>query len=245
MNIKSEINIIQKRLLDRLNVRKGSTLFTIIQEISRQAFATGTFSVKQKNSTLAKKCAVTTSTISRNLKKLKTKCTDLITIEQDRNCEERFASLIFTFNCKANLQLENQMSNDLSNGVQTEHVKDSNKPTEVAENTSNSTTNPLDFISKSNKDLILNNVNKVQIENIIFDTYLEFKKQGIDKTLFNKVLCEINHKSGIKNFGAYLRGSLKKVVENISNKKSEENNVYVKSNYNLTNLSWHYDWIRD
>ena len=55
MNIKSEINIIQKQLLDRLNVRKGSTLFTIIQEISRQAFAKASFIVSHKKILLLQK----------------------------------------------------------------------------------------------------------------------------------------------------------------------------------------------
>ncbi len=35
MNIKSEINQLQKSILERLNVRTGSTLYIIIQEISR------------------------------------------------------------------------------------------------------------------------------------------------------------------------------------------------------------------
>ncbi|MFJ5751650.1 hypothetical protein ACIP97_24255 [Peribacillus frigoritolerans] len=97
MNIKSEINIIQKRLLERLNVKTGSTMFTIIEAITRQAYAKDSFVVSQKNSTLAEKCKVTASTISRNLKKIKEKCTDLITIEQNRNVEEKFAALVFTF----------------------------------------------------------------------------------------------------------------------------------------------------
>ena len=156
MNIKGEINIIQKQLLDRLNVRKGSTLFTIIQEISRQAFAKASFIVSQKNSTLAKKCGVTASTISRNLKKLKEKCADLITIEQNRNTEEKFAALVFTFvpqvTCEENSHAKSEMSNDLSNGQQTEPVKDFNEPLEEAQNTSSLTTNPLVLNKKHNKD---------------------------------------------------------------------------------------------
>lgn len=81
MCIKSDINYIQKRLLERLNVKTGSTLFTIIEAISQQAYAKCSFVVSQKNSTLAVKCDVTTSTISRNLKKIKDKCADLIQIE--------------------------------------------------------------------------------------------------------------------------------------------------------------------
>lgn len=68
MCIKSDINYIQKRLLERLNVKTGSTLYTIIEAISQQAYAKASFVVSQKNSTLAIKCDVTASTISRNLK---------------------------------------------------------------------------------------------------------------------------------------------------------------------------------
>src|SRR3954453_22964529 len=149
MNIKSEINIIQKQLLDRLNVRKGSTLFTIIQEISRQAFAKASFVVSQKNSTLAKKCDVTASTISRNLKKLKEKGADLITIEQNRNTEEKFAALVFTF-------IPQEMSNGMSNGEQTELVNDTNEPIEMAENLSSLSTNPLVLSKNNNKDFNTN-----------------------------------------------------------------------------------------
>ncbi len=48
MCIKSEINHIQKRLLERLNVKNRSTLFTIIEAISQQAYAKGSFVVSQK-----------------------------------------------------------------------------------------------------------------------------------------------------------------------------------------------------
>ena len=68
--------------------------------------------MSQKNSTLAIKCDVTASTISRNLKKIKDKCADLIQIEQNRNVTEQFASLVFTLipqtDCKENLQLESK-----------------------------------------------------------------------------------------------------------------------------------------
>ncbi|MCI4251570.1 hypothetical protein MRP26_21865 [Bacillus sp. CCB-MMP212] len=53
--------------------------------------------MSQKNSTLATRCNVTASTISRNLKKIKDKGADLIQIEQNRNVSEQFASLVFTF----------------------------------------------------------------------------------------------------------------------------------------------------
>src|SRR4051794_23939308 len=162
MNIKSEINQLQKQLLERLNVRKGSTLFTIIQEISRQAFAKASFTVSQKNSTLAKKCDVTASTISRNLKKLKEKCSDLITIEQNRNSEERFASLVFTF-------IPQEMSNGMSIGEQTEPVNTGAELNEVAENPSSLSTNPLILIKNNNKDFNTNIVKQdVNQDNIIF-----------------------------------------------------------------------------
>ncbi|MFZ0445566.1 MAG: hypothetical protein WAM95_13275 [Bacillus sp. (in: firmicutes)] len=250
MNIKSEINIIQKQLLDRLNVRKGTTLFTIIQEISRQAFVKASLTVSQKNSTLAKKCNVTPSTISRNLKKLKEKCADLITIEQNRNNEEKFAALVFTFNCKENLQLENEMSNGMSNGQQTEQIKDSNEPIKQAENTSSLSTNPLILIKNNNKDFNTNIVKQdVNQDNIIFDTYMEFKQQGIDKTLFNKVLSEVQNKRGIRNFGAYLRGALSKVINHMNSKKKA--NDYMKfydylintTNYDLNQSPLEYDWL--
>lgn len=48
MCIKNEINHIQKRLLERLNVKTGSTLFTIIEAISQQAYAKCSFVVSQK-----------------------------------------------------------------------------------------------------------------------------------------------------------------------------------------------------
>lgn len=48
MDIKNEINHIQKRLLERLNVKNRSTLFTIIEAISQQAYAKGSFVVSQR-----------------------------------------------------------------------------------------------------------------------------------------------------------------------------------------------------
>jgi hypothetical protein len=90
-NFKGEINKLQKIMLDRLNTRRGTTLFKIIEAISQQAFAKNSLKVSQKNSTLAKKAGVTASTISGNLKKIKEKCADIMEITQNRNCEERFA----------------------------------------------------------------------------------------------------------------------------------------------------------
>jgi hypothetical protein len=259
MEIKSEINQLQKRLLDRLNVRKGSTLFIIIQEISRQAYAKASFTVSQKNSTLAKKCNVTASTISRNLKKLKEKCADLITIEQNRNIEEKFAALVFTF-VPQEPPLEDSgqnqvMSNGMSNGEQTEHINTSAEPVEVAENPSSLSTTPLVLIKNQNKDFNINIVKQdVNQDKVIFDTYMEFKQLGIDKTLFNKVLAEIKNKRGIRNFGAYLKGALNKVADHITSKK-KGNDLMIfydeiieeqpTTNYNLSNVPFHYDWLNN
>lgn len=204
MNIKSEVNFIQKQMLVRLNVRKGTTLFTIIEAITRQAYVKESFTVSQKNSTLAEKCNVTASTISRNLKKLKEKCSDLITIEQNRNVEEKFAALVFTFI---------PMSNGMTNGCQTKLVKDSNEGFEVANITSSLSTNHLVLSKNTNIDLIHNIVNKdVDNSNIIHKVFLEYTSNGISKTLFLKVLKEVENKQGINNYKAYLRGALDKVI---------------------------------
>ncbi|MBU7593563.1 helix-turn-helix transcriptional regulator [Metabacillus halosaccharovorans] len=248
MDIKSNINQLQKRLLDRLNVRKGSTLFTIIQEISRQAFAKASFTVSQKNSTLAKKCGVTASTISRNLKKLKDKCADLITIEQNRNTEEKFAALVFTFvpqsDCDTLSQLNQEMSNDLSNGQQTEPVKDFNKPDEVAENPTSLTTESHVLIKNHKKYINTSIVNNtVDKEKIIFDTYLEFKQQGINKTLFKRVLKEVENKQGIVNFKAYLRSCLKTVLFRVQVKQGLIDPMKkMKERMINSAIPW-YDWL--
>jgi len=225
MNVKSEINALQKRLLARLNVKTGSTLYTIIQEVSRQAYAKQSFVVSQKNSTLAEKCGVTASTISRNLKKIKEKCSDLLTIEQNRNIGEQFAALIFTFvqqsKCEENSHLK-QHQTETSNGEQTEQVNSGAEPVEIEECTSSfSSTHSLVYVSKSNKDLNNNIVNtdNVQQEKIINDAYIEFKKQGVDKDLFNRVLSEMKNKAGIRNLKAYLHKALTNVVNHMNFKR--------------------------
>ncbi|MET3407132.1 DNA-binding MarR family transcriptional regulator [Priestia aryabhattai] len=209
MNVKSEINALQKHLLTRLNVKTGSTLYIIIQEISRQAYAKQSFVVSQKNSTLAEKCGVTASTISRNLKKIKEKCADLLTIEQNRNTGEQFAALIFTF-------ISQEGQTEMSNGEQTEQVNSDAEPVEVAETRSSSfSTFPLVQSFKSNKDLNTNIVNKKNVQQeIIHNAYIRYKKH-INKTLFFKILTEIKNKKGIRNFKSYLEGALSKVANHI------------------------------
>ncbi|MED3986318.1 hypothetical protein P4646_20005 [Peribacillus simplex] len=239
MNCKSDINIIQKRLLDRLNVKIGSTMFTIIEAITRQAYAKDSFVVSQKNSTLAKKCKVTASTISRNLRKLKDKCADLITIEQNRNVEEKFASLVFTF-------IIEKGQTEMSNGGQTEPLNDTNVCHNEAEITSSLfSTNSLAYISNPNKDLIHNIVKQEDVsqDKIIYDTYLKFSKQGITKSLFNKVLSQVQKNKGIRSFGKYLTGALKKVV---GYKEANNNMEFVdeaKIKVDINKIPYYYDWI--
>lgn len=207
MNIKSEVNALQKRLLARLNVKTGSTLYIIIQEVSRQAYAKQSFVVSQKNSTLAEKCGVTASTISRNLKKIKEKCADLLTIEQNRNTGEQFAALIFTF-------ISQEGQTEMTNGEQTEEVNSDAEPVEVAEIPSNSFSKTnYNFYQNYNKNTNVNNDN-VQQEEIIHNAYIKFKKH-INKTLFCKILAEVKNKKGVRNFKAYLEGALSKVTNHI------------------------------
>ncbi|WP_337133860.1 hypothetical protein [Priestia megaterium] len=207
MNVKSEINALQKRLLARLSVKTGSTLYIIIQEVSRQAYAKQSFVVSQKNSTLAEKCGVTASTISRNLKKIKENCADLLKIEQNRNIGEQFAALIFTF-------ISQEHQTEMTNGEQTERVNSDAEPVEVAENTSNSFSKTnYNFYQNYNKNTNVNS-KKVQQEEIIHNAYIKFK-QHINKTLFFKILTEVKNKKGIRNFKKYFEGALSKVKNHI------------------------------
>ncbi|WP_432694178.1 hypothetical protein ACRBU7_03925 [Priestia aryabhattai] len=207
MNVKSEINALQKRLLARLSVKTGSTLYIIIQEVSRQAYAKQSFVVSQKNSTLAEKCGVTASTISRNLKKIKENCADLLRIEQNRNIGEQFAALIFTF-------ISQEHQTEMTNGEQTERVNSDAEPVEVAENTSNSFSKTnYNFYQNYNKNTNVNS-KKVQQEEIIHNAYIKFK-QHINKTLFFKILTEVKNKKGIRNFKKYLEGALSKVTNHL------------------------------
>ena len=223
MDIKNEINYIQTCLLDRLNVRKGSTLFTIIEAISRQAYAKGSFVVSQKNSTLAIKCGVTASTISRNLKKIKDKCADLIQIEQNRNTSEQFASLIFTLipqiTRKENSQLNDERQTDMSNGEQTEQINDDTVYHDIAESPSKSfSTHSVVYISNPNKVINTSIVKQEDViqNDIIHDEYVYARKKGINKKLFLKVIDGIKNKRGINSLRAYIRGAINNVINHIS-----------------------------
>ncbi|WP_255448925.1 hypothetical protein [Bacillus sp. BF9-10] len=230
MCIKSEINHIQKHLLERLNVKNGSTLFTIIEAISQQAYAKGSFVVSQKNSTLAVKCNVTASTISRNLKKIKDKCADLIQIEQNRNVTEQFASLVFTFisqshcekNSQSNCDKKSQLNENVkrtTNGVQTEQVNNDTDSHDIAESpTSNFYTHSEVYISNPNKVIDTGIVKQEDViqNDIIHDEYVYARKNGISRKLFLKVIDGIKNKRGINSLRAYIRGAINNVIHHIS-----------------------------
>ncbi|HDR7912663.1 TPA: hypothetical protein QCY05_001781 [Bacillus wiedmannii] len=223
MCIKNEINHIQKRLLERLNVKNGSTLFTIIEAISQQAYAKASFVVSQKNSTLAIKCDVTASTISRNLKKIKDKCADLIQIEQNRNVSEQFASLVFTLipqvTREENSQLNDECQTVVSNGEQTEECNDDTECHDIAESPSRSFSNHSEvYISNPNKVIDTSIVNNKDVEqnDIIHEEYIHARKNGISTKMFFKVIDEIKNKNNIRNLKSYIRGAINNVINHIS-----------------------------
>ncbi|OOR68507.1 hypothetical protein [Bacillus mycoides] len=223
MDIKNEINHIQKRLFERLNVKNRSTLFTIIEAISQQAYAKGSFVVSQKNSTLAIKCDVTASTISRNLKKIKDKCSDLIQIEQNRNVSEQFASLIFTLipqdTCEENSQLNDECQSVVSNGEQTEQVNDDTVCHDIAESPSSCFSNhSVVYSSNHNKVINTSIVNKEDViqNDIIHEEYVHARKNGISRKMFSKVIDEIKTKNNISNLQKYIRGTINNIINHIS-----------------------------
>lgn len=245
MCIKNEINHIQKRLLERLNVKNGSTLFTIIEAISQQAYAKASFVVSQKNSTLAIKCDVTASTISRNLKKIKDKCADLIKIEQNRNVTEQFASLVFTLipqdTCEENSQLKNECQTDMSNGEQTEECNDDTVYHDIAESPSRSFSNhSVVYSSTHNNNLNTSIVNKEDvIQNaIIHEEYVHARKNGISKKLFFKVVNGIKNKRGINSLKAYIRGAINNVIHHISFRRGEKT-------YDNPMNQFFYEWLHE
>lgn len=245
MCIKSDINYIQKRLLERLNVKTGSTLFTIIEAISQQAYAKCSFVVSQKNSTLAVKCDVTSSTISRNLKKIKDKCADLIQIEQNLNVSEQFASLVFTFIPQEERSGEIlppvKRQTDMSNGEQTEEVNDNTKCHDIAESPSRSFFNHSEvYISNQNKVINTSTVNKEDViqNDIIHEEYVFARKNGISKKMFSKVIDEIKNKNNISNLKAYIRGAINNIINHISFRNGTRK-------YKNPMSQLFYDWLND
>ncbi|PEM44865.1 hypothetical protein [Bacillus wiedmannii] len=245
MCIKSEINHIQKRLLERLNVKNRSTLFTIIEAISQQAYAKASFVVSQKNSTLAIKCDVTASTISRNLKKIKDKCADLIKIEQNRNVSEQFASLVFTLisqdNCDKMSQIQNECQTDMSNGEQTEQRNDDTEYHDIAESPSSCfSTHSVVYSFNPNKVIdtsIVKQEDVIQNE-IIHDEYVYARKNGISRKLFLKVIDGIKNKRGINSLRAYIRGAINNVIHHISFRRGEKT-------YDNPMNQFFYEWLQE
>ncbi|WP_246874073.1 hypothetical protein [Bacillus sp. RZ2MS9] len=245
MCIKSDINYIQKRLLERLNVKNRSTLFTIIEAISQQAYAKGSFVVSQKNSTLAIKCDVTASTISRNLKKIKDKCADLIQIEQNRNVTEQFASLVFTLipqvTREENSQLNDECQTDMSNGEQTEQRNDDMECHDIAESSSSCFSNHSIVYSSNHNKVIDTSIVKQEdvIQNdIIHDEYVYARKNGISRKLFLKVIDGIKNKRGINSLRAYIRGAINNVIHHISFRRGEKT-------YDNPMNQFFYEWLQE
>lgn len=245
MCIKNEINHIQKRLLERLNVKNRSTLFTIIEAISQQAYAKGSFVVSQKNSTLAIKCDVTASTISRNLKKIKDKCADLIQIEQNRNVTEQFASLVFTLIPQANSDKLSEINDEcqtvVTNGEQTEECNDDAVYHDIAESPSRSfSTHSEVYISNPNKVIDTSIVKQEDViqNKIIHEEYVHARKNGISKTLFFKVVNGIKNKRGINSLKAYIRGAINNVIHHISFRRGEKT-------YDNPMNQFFYQWLHE
>ncbi|PFT58075.1 hypothetical protein [Priestia megaterium] len=76
------------------------------------------------------------------------------------------------------------------------------------------------------------NKENVQQEQTIYEAYLEFKKQGINRELFDRVINDIKSKANIKNFKAYLYSALRNVVHH----KSLKNGTTVFRNQQLSNF---------
>lgn len=99
----------------------------------------------------------------------------------------------------------------------------------------------ISFQEINDKQKTLNNnvVNNVDHESINYELYLSFKSQGIDKSLFQKVLKQVeNKKEKISNYRNYLKGALNRVVEYLSlrNDNGEDGSGAIDI--------YGYDWIR-
>ncbi|MBQ4867466.1 hypothetical protein IHQ11_13255 [Priestia megaterium] len=113
----------------------------------------------------------------------------------------------------ANIYIIEQQCEELQQIEENEHPPES--PVEDLNIISNEIK---DDKQKSLNNTIVNNDN-VQQEKIINGAYIEFKKQGVDKNLFNRFLSEMKNKAGIRNFGAYLHKALTNVVNHMNLKR--------------------------
>ncbi|KQU25975.1 hypothetical protein ASG61_16765 [Bacillus sp. Leaf75] len=102
----------------------------------------------------------------------------------------------------ANIIIIEQQCEEIQDDIPLEHPPEHQNS--VSKETQNDKQKPLkkEFVNKEQGEQ----------ERIINNAYIEFKKQGIDKKLFNRVLGEIKSKTDIRNFGAYLYSCLRKVV---------------------------------
>ncbi|MED3945340.1 hypothetical protein [Priestia aryabhattai] len=142
---------------------------------------------------------------------------DLVSVHKAKRKNEQQSANIYIIEqqCEEPTQIENE-----------EHPTEqaSEHQNSVSKETQNGKQNPL-------SNTIVNNDN-VQQEKIINDAYIEFKKQGVDKGVFNRVLSEMKNKAGIRNFKAYLHKALTNVVNHMSLKRGTK----VFKNDNLSNF---------
>lgn len=99
---------------------------------------------------------------------------------------------------------------------QLDGIKD-DLPVETPSETHNTSFQEVDDKHKPlNKNIVKQDVDQ---SDKIFQLYLEYKKQGINKTVFNRVMAEVKNKRGIKNLVAYIKGALNNIVHKIEYKK--------------------------
>ncbi|MFT7830062.1 hypothetical protein [Priestia megaterium] len=111
-------------------------------------------------------------------------------------------------------------------------IENEEHPTEQASEHQNSVSKETqNGKQKPLNNTVVNNDN-VQQDKIINDAYIEFKKQGVDKGVFNRALSEIKNKQGIRNFKAYLHKALTNVVNHMNLKRGTK----VFKNDNLSNF---------
>lgn len=141
----------------------------------------------------------------------------LVSVHKAKRKNEQQSANIYIIEqqCEEPTQIENkehptEQASEHQNSVSKETQKDKQKPL------SNTVVNTYD----------------VQQEKIINDAYIEFKKQGVDKDLFNRTLSEIKNKQGIRNFKAYLHKALTNVVNHMNLKRGTK----VFKNDNLSNF---------
>ncbi|MDI0273532.1 hypothetical protein QGQ84_08070 [Bacillus safensis] len=132
----------------------------------------------------------------------------------------------------------------MSNGQQTEQVKDFNESVKEAKNTSSLSTESHVLIKNHNKDLIHNTVNsKVDNSAIIHEIFLEYAQKGINETLFQRVLKEVENKQGIVNFKAYLRSCLKTELYRVQVKQGIiDPTAKMREKIKKSSVPW-YDWL--